>query len=104
MLDSDAHIHAFQVDRTERASRDRINQAKEHWQAYLQGRAELELLLNKQAILLSAWRAEDRARRLAPRLAPRWEALEPPHIKGSEPKSNTSGPTSNAWKAGATEC
>ncbi len=59
---------------------------------------------NKLAILLSAWRAEDRARRLAPRLAPRWEALEPPHIKDSEPKSNTSGPTSNAWKAGATEC
>ena len=57
-------------------------------------------MLNKQAILLSAWRAEDRARRLAPR----WEALEPPHIKDSEPKSNTSGPTSNAWKAGATEC
>ncbi len=50
-------------DRTERASLDRINQAKEHWRAYLQGRAELELLLNKQTILLSAWRAEDRALR-----------------------------------------
>ncbi len=63
MLDYDAHIHAFQVDLTERASLERINQAKEHWGAYLQGRAELELLLNKQTILLSAWQAEDRARR-----------------------------------------
>ncbi len=63
MLDYDAHIHAFQVDLTEQASRDRINLAKEHWRAYLQGRAELELLLNKQAILLSAWQAEDRALR-----------------------------------------
>ncbi len=60
---SDAHIHAFQDDLTERASRDRINQAKEHWRAYVQGRAELELMSNKQAILLSAWRAEDRALR-----------------------------------------
>ncbi len=59
----DAHVHAFQVDLTEQSSRDRINLAKEHWGAYLQGRAELELLLNKQAILLSAWQAEDRARR-----------------------------------------
>ncbi len=59
----DAHIHAFQDDFTERASLDRINQAKEHWRAYLQGRAELELLRNKQAILLSAWQAEDRALR-----------------------------------------
>ncbi len=58
-----AHIHAFQDDLTEWASLDRINRAKEHWRAYLQGRAELELLLNKQAILLSAWQAEDRARR-----------------------------------------
>ncbi len=63
MLDYDAHIHVFQVDLTEQSSRDRINLAKEHWRAYLQGRAELELLLNKQAILLSAWQAEDRARR-----------------------------------------
>ncbi len=63
MLDFDAHIHVFQVDLTEQSSRDRINQAKEHWRAYLQGRAELELLLNKQAILLSAWQAEDRALR-----------------------------------------
>ncbi len=46
-----------------RASLDRINRAKEHWRAYVQGRAELELMLNKQAILLSAWRAEDRALR-----------------------------------------
>ncbi len=64
MLDYDAHIHAFQDDLTERASLDRINQAKEHWRAYLQGITELELLLNKQAILLSAWQAEDRARRV----------------------------------------
>ncbi|MFB3074789.1 MAG: hypothetical protein ACE1Z6_06385 [Candidatus Methylomirabilales bacterium] len=64
MPDFDAHLHAFQDDRTARASRDRINQAKEHWRAYLQGRAELELLVNKQTILLSAWRAEDRARRV----------------------------------------
>ncbi len=63
MLDYDAHIHAFQVDLTEQASLDRINHAKEHWRAYLQGRAELELLRNKQAILLSAWQAEDRALR-----------------------------------------
>ncbi len=63
MLDYDAHIHAFQVDLTEQSSRDRINLAKEHWRAYVQGRAELELLLNKQTILLSAWRAEDRALR-----------------------------------------
>ncbi len=61
MPDSEARIHAFQVDLTEQSSRDRINQAKEHWRAYLQGRAELELLLNKQAVLLSKWRAEDRA-------------------------------------------
>ncbi len=63
MLDYDAHLHAFQVDLTEQASLDRINQAKEHWGAYLQSRAELELLLNKQTILLSAWQAEDRALR-----------------------------------------
>ena len=63
MLDYDAHIHAFQVDLTEQSSRDRINLAKEHWRAYVQGSAELELMRNKQAILLSAWRAEDRALR-----------------------------------------
>ncbi len=63
MLDYDAHIHVFQVDLTEQSSRDRINLAKEHWRAYLQGRAELELLRNKQAILLSEWQAEDRALR-----------------------------------------
>ncbi len=59
----DAHLHAFQDDRTARASLDRINRAKEHWRAYIQGRVELELLRNKQAILLSAWQAEDRALR-----------------------------------------
>ncbi len=65
MLDYDAHLHAFLDDLTERASLDRITQAKEHWRAYVQGSAELELTLNKQAIeqdiLLSKWRAEDRA-------------------------------------------
>ncbi len=59
----DAHIHTFQGDLTARASLDRINRAKEHWRAYVQGRAELELLRNKQAILLSVWQAEDRALR-----------------------------------------
>ncbi len=59
----DSHVHAFQVDLTEQSSRDRVNLAKEHWRAYLQGRAELELLRNKQTILLSAWQAEDRALR-----------------------------------------
>ncbi len=63
MLDYDAHIHAFQVDLTEQSSRDRINLAKEHWRAYVQGRAESELMRNKQTILLSEWRAEDRALR-----------------------------------------
>ncbi len=63
MLALDTHIHAFQDDRAEHASLDRINQAKEHWRAYVQGSAELELMRNKQAILLSAWRAVDRARR-----------------------------------------
>ncbi len=63
MPDLDAHLHAFQDDRTARASLDRINRAKEHWRAYVQGRAELELMRNKQAILLSARRAEDRALR-----------------------------------------
>ncbi len=63
MLDFDAHIHAFQVDLTEQSSRDRINLAKEHWRAYVQGITELELIRNKQAILLSEWRAEDRALR-----------------------------------------
>ncbi len=63
MPDLDTHVHAFQDDRTARASLDWISQAKEHWRAYVQGRAELELMRNKQAILLSAWRAEDRARR-----------------------------------------
>ncbi len=62
---SDAHIHAFQDDRTARASRDRINRAKEHWRAYVQGIAELQLTLNKIAIeraaLLSIWQAQDRA-------------------------------------------
>ena len=48
MPDFDAHLHAFQDDRTERASLDRINRAKEHWRAYIQGRAESELTLNKQ--------------------------------------------------------
>ncbi len=56
MLDYDAHLHAFQVDPTEQSSRDRNNLAKEHWRAYLQGRAELELLerkgvLTKQEVL-----------------------------------------------------
>ncbi len=41
MLDYDAHIHAFQDKVTERASLDRINQAKEHWRAYIQGISEL---------------------------------------------------------------
>ncbi len=54
-------------DYTERASLARINQAKEHWRAYIQGITELELTRNKQAIeravLLSTWRAEDRALR-----------------------------------------
>jgi len=63
MPDCDAHIHAFQDDLTERASVDRINRAKEHWRAYVQGRAELPLIRNKMAIMLSAWRAEDRALR-----------------------------------------
>ncbi len=63
MPDLDTHVHASQDDRTERASLDRISQAKEHWRAYVQGRAELELMRNKQAILLSAWQAEDRALR-----------------------------------------
>ncbi len=63
MLDYDAHLHAFQVDLIEQSSRDRINLAKEHWRAYIQGITELELTRNKQAILLSAWQAEDRARR-----------------------------------------
>ena len=61
----DAHVHAFQDDLTERASLDRINRAKEHWRAYVQGIAELQLTLNKIAIeraaLLSIWRAQDRA-------------------------------------------
>ncbi len=59
----DVHIHAFQDARTERASLDRINRAKSLWIEYIQGRAELELTLNKQTILLSTWRAEDRAHR-----------------------------------------
>ena len=63
MPDLDTHVHAFQDDRTARASLDRISQAKEHWRAYVQGRAELELMRNKQATLLSAWRTEDWARR-----------------------------------------
>ncbi len=63
MLDFDAHIHAFQDDRTEHASLDRINRAKEHWRAYIPGITELQLLLNQQTILLSAWQAEDRALR-----------------------------------------
>ena len=46
----DAHLHAFQDDRTERASLDRINRAKEHWRAYVQGSAELELTRNKMAL------------------------------------------------------
>ncbi len=50
MPDLDTHVHAFQDNRTARASLDRISQAKEHWRAYVQGRAELELMLNKQAI------------------------------------------------------
>ncbi len=40
----DTHVHAFQDDRTERALLDRINRAKEHWRAYVQGRAELGLM------------------------------------------------------------
>ena len=63
MPDFDTHVQAYRDDLTERASLDRINRAKEHWRAYVQGRAELELLINKQAILLSAWQAEDRALR-----------------------------------------
>ncbi len=67
MPDYDAHVQAFRDDLTERSQLDRINRAKEHWRAYVQGSAELELTLNKQAIeqavLLSKWRAEDHARR-----------------------------------------
>ena len=59
----DAHLQAFHDDRTARASLDRINRAKEHWRAYVQGITELELLLNQQTIPLSAWQAEDRALR-----------------------------------------
>ncbi len=66
MPNYDAHLHAFQVDLTEQSSRDRINLAKEHWRAYVQGRAESGLMRSKiaieQAVLLSKWRAEDRAR------------------------------------------
>ena len=69
MPDSDAPIRAFQDDLTERASRDRITQAKEHWRAYVQCRTALELTLNKlaieQDILLNKWRAEDLSRRKA---------------------------------------
>ena len=67
-MPDDAHLHAFQDDRTARSSLDRINQAKEHWRAYVQGRAESELIRNtlviEQTVLLSKWRAEDRARRV----------------------------------------
>ena len=63
MPDYDAHIQPFEDDLTERSSLERINRAKEYWRAYVQGRAELKLLRNKQAILLSAWQAEDRALR-----------------------------------------
>ncbi len=63
----DAHLHAFQDARTERASLDRIKRVREHWRAYVQSIAELQLTLNKiaieQAVFLSKWRAEDRARR-----------------------------------------
>ncbi|MDA2911103.1 hypothetical protein MYX04_09260 [Nitrospiraceae bacterium AH_259_D15_M11_P09] len=52
MPDFDAHLHAFQDDRTERASPDWINRAKEHC---VHGRGESEVILNKQTILLSAW-------------------------------------------------
>ncbi len=41
----------------------RLNRVKNHWRAYIQGLTELELVRNKQAILLSAWQAEDRALR-----------------------------------------
>ncbi len=50
MLPYDAHVQAFQDDRTERASLDRINRAKEHWQASIQGSAESELMRNKLVI------------------------------------------------------
>ena len=56
MLDYDAHLHAFQDDRTERASLGRINQAKEHWRAYLQGRngqADISKQLNCKTVLLA---------------------------------------------------
>ncbi len=56
-------VSVADTGRTARASLDRITRAKEHWRVYIQGITELELLLNKQTILLSAWRAEDRARR-----------------------------------------
>ncbi len=88
----DAHIHAFQVDLTEQSSRDRINLAKEHWQAYLQGRAELELLLNKQAILLSAWQAEDpalRSSRARPAVCVDCGARELEHFYTSKQGSST---------------
>ena len=61
MPNYDAHIQAFQDDLTERASLDRIHQAKSRWIEYLQSSAELELRLNKiaitQAVLLSKWHA-----------------------------------------------
>ncbi len=60
MPDYDAHIQAFQDDLTERSSLDQINQVKSRWIEYVQGSAESELMRNKLAILLSAWRAEDR--------------------------------------------
>ncbi|MEE8161837.1 MAG: hypothetical protein V3T61_09390 [Acidobacteriota bacterium] len=59
MPESDTYVQAFYDDLTEQSSRDRINLAKEHWRAYIQGITQLELLRNKQTILLSAWRAED---------------------------------------------
>ncbi len=67
MPDYDAHIQASRDDLTERSQLDRLNRAKSRWIEYVRGSAESELIRNKmaiaQAVLLSKWRAEDRALR-----------------------------------------
>ena len=46
---SDAHLHAFQDDRTERASLERINRIRGDWQAYVTGIEEEDGRTNKEA-------------------------------------------------------
>ena len=65
-----SHVQGFRNHLTEQSQLERPNPLKSDWHAYVTGIEEMKLHHNalgiKFAVLLSRWRAEDRARRLLP--------------------------------------